>query len=130
MNKPATCSTHRDQARTVRMCATCQRIACEQRIVTRAIDAMLQAGYLLCTNDGDSLRPETPTADRAAIMAEIMEVDDEYLMVYARAHNGTAEGWIRFVYGNDGYDVISDYTTNLEAQLSPVNAYADTQDVR
>lgn len=37
-------------------------------------------------------------------------------------------GWVRFVYGNDGHDVISDYTTNLESVLEPINAYAESLD--
>jgi hypothetical protein len=32
---------------------------------------------------------------------------------------------VRFVYGNDGYDVINDYTVDLEDVLKSVNEYAD-----
>jgi hypothetical protein len=55
-----------------------------------------------------------------AIMGAIMSVDDEYIMVYEKPANygpasksGKRIGWVRLVYGNDGPDVISDYTTNL-----------------
>ena len=36
-------------------------------------------------------------------------------------------GWVWFVYGNDGYDVISDYTANekIEALMVNVNKLAD-----
>ena len=34
-------------------------------------------------------------------------------------------GWVYFVYSNDGHDVISDYTTNLEGLLKKANLLAD-----
>jgi hypothetical protein len=126
MKNPIVCADHRARTVTVRGCQICQRLALEADIVTRTVDALLAAGFLLLTNDGDEIRPSTPTADKAAILAELAEVDDEHLMIYKAQHNGTAEGWVRFVYGNDGWDVISDYTTNFEDVLKPVNAYVDS----
>lgn len=125
------CYTHRDRSAPVRSCATCNRIGVEVDVVTRTVDALLAAGWALATWDGEEVRPAVPTTDRAAILAELMEVDDEYLMGYAhRSHwsdpVGRSGAWVRFVYGNDGYDVISDYTLSLEPELAPVNAYAET----
>lgn len=34
-------------------------------------------------------------------------------------------GWIRLVFGNDGWDLISDYSVNLNSFLKPVNELAD-----
>jgi hypothetical protein len=34
-------------------------------------------------------------------------------------------GWVRFIYGNGGWDVINDYTTNLEPWMTNVDAIAD-----
>ena len=53
-----------------------------------------------------------------------METDDDYLFVY-KAGQSERFGWVRFVYGNDGYDVISDYTINLEKTLKGVNVFAE-----
>lgn len=39
--------------------------------------------------------------------------------------NNREIGWIYLVFGNDGYDVISDYTTNLESFLKPVFELVD-----
>jgi hypothetical protein len=36
-----------------------------------------------------------------------------------------AHGWVRFVYGNDGWDVVSDYTTNLEPHMKNADKLAD-----
>lgn len=37
----------------------------------------------------------------------------------------SVHGWILLVLGNSGYDIISDYTTNLEEFLKNCNALAD-----
>ena len=126
MNAPR-CYQHKDRADLPRLCHTCQRIAVEQEIVTRTIDALLAAGYLLQADiQGGSV--VIPTADRTQLLAELMEVDDEFLGVwfgYPAGGDLRPDAWVRFVYGNDGWGVVSDYTTNLEAVLAPVNAYAE-----
>ncbi len=126
------CFDHKDAATLPRLCRTCQRIAVEAELVTRAVDAFLAAGYLLQADVNEDPRPEKPTGDRGAILAEMMEVDDEFLGVwFGRPAGGDLrpDAWVRFVYGNDGWDVISDYTTNLESILAPVNQYAESLDI-
>lgn len=129
MTKQPRCHQHRNSPELPRLCHICQRIAVEQDIVTRTVDAFLAAGYLLQTDLHDDPRPEKPTADRAAILDEVMEVDDEFLGLFHDEDCGPF-GWVRFVYGNDGWDVISDYTTNLEGVLAPINAYAEQLDAQ
>jgi hypothetical protein len=58
-----------------------------------------------------------------------METDDDRLFVYkVDGPKGRRDwfGWVFFVYGNDGYDVISDYTTNLESSLTATNKLAES----
>lgn len=120
------CYDHKGRVEIPPLCHTCQRLSVESDIVARTIDAMLSAGYFLQTDLRDSARPETPTRDRDTILSEMMETDDEFLGVFECATDELPLGWVRFVYGNDGWDVISDYTVNLESILKPVNEYADT----
>jgi len=86
-------------------------------------------GHARCDGDArwylPALEPTTPTPDSASILEHLMEVDDEHLYVFV-PFNPESVGWVYFVYGNDGYDVISDYTTGLEAILAPVITHADT----
>jgi hypothetical protein len=121
------CYDHRERETMPRLCHTCQRIAVEQDIVTRTVDALLTAGHALNTNAEET---EGPTRERKIILSRLMEVDDEFLTVHTPEDLARGEilpfAWVRFVYGNDGYDVISDYTTNLEKVLKPINDYADT----
>ena len=128
------CSDHKDRAVRPLACRTCSRIHIERAVVVRVVDALLACGYALATDEGEHrFYGETnPSTDRDVVLASLMQTDDEHLGVFeAKEATGTARvckpfGWVRFVYGNDGYDTISDYTTNLDAALEAVNAWTDT----
>ena len=98
------------------------RIAIERKIVTRLIDDLLAAGWELRVYDESEYEPWTRS--RTTVIDDIMNADEDVLYV-RRARDGLS-GWVHLVYGNDGWDVISDYTTNLEPLLAGVNAYAET----
>ena len=99
-----------------------QRI--EQRIASRAVSALLKAGYSLAVCQGDE--DEQPASrDKRDIMNLLGECDEDRIIVYSPAKGRV--GWVHLVYGNDnGETVICDFTTNLEPQLQAVNAYAET----
>lgn len=123
------CHDHKGRPEIPRACSTCQRISIEQDIATRTVDALLAAGYALQTDMMDDPRPAAPTRNRDEILAELMLVDEEFLGAFElgrKDRDKRPDGWVRFTYGNDGWDVMSDYTTNLESVLAPVNAYADS----
>lgn len=94
------------------------RRATEYRIVHKLVGDLLAAGFQLWTCD----RIDIPSAD-VEPMGELFACDEQVLFV---SRPGVPAGWVRLVYGNDGWDVISDYTTNLEKQLAAVNAYAES----
>lgn len=127
------CANHKGTPTQPKGCRTCARIAVERRIVRKVVDDLLAKGYALATDQGDHrfYGECNPSRDRAVILHELMQVDEEHLGVFdAKDATGVERvcqpfGWIYFVYGNDGYDVISDYTTNLEDQLKDVNAMAE-----
>lgn len=131
--KDLRCYDHRDRP-VMPACNTCQRIALEGKIVRMTAKALLDLGYALQVYDGEESRPAQPVTSLPAILAELMETNDEYLLVFhttTTADDQTAidpkcYGWVRFVYGNDGADVISDYTTNLEEDLKAVNDYCQS----
>jgi len=122
------CDKHQDKPEAPKLCHVCQRIAVEHDICTRMVDALLASGFSLNVNNGgqdDELMQAS--RNRSAILAAMFATDVEHLRVYKdTGARMIAVGWILFVYGNDGWDVISDYTTNLDAVLQPVNEYADT----
>lgn len=100
------------------------RMLLERAIVRRTIIALLGAGYEIMVHDGEEV-VLSGSKDAKAIFGAMFGTDEDVLHVStASPQPGGARlvrsGWVRFVYGNDGWDVINDYTTNLEETLKPV----------
>lgn len=88
------------------------RIGIERKIVTAVIDALLAAGFEIAIHNDGGDQLEIPyTRNRAVLRKHIMLTDEDYLVA---RRDDTVSGWIRLVYGNDGWDVICDYTIKLE----------------
>jgi len=84
----------------------------ERQIIVLLVEDILAAGYSLTVNNGveDVLKR---SRDEEAIFAAMSTTDEERLFLHKGAATKTF-GWVRLVYGNDGY-ISSDYTVNLEA---------------
>lgn len=95
----------------------------DKKIVNFCVKSLLQQGCVLSVDDHDD---DTLAVDSSTEASEIIDamlaVDEVHLIV--QTPNGGPKGWAFFVYGNDGYDVINDYTLNLEEVLKPTNDYA------
>jgi hypothetical protein len=98
------------------------RISIERRIVRRVVRAALKAGYTVSIFDSEEWAVKRSTSYRA-VMDNMMQTDEEVMRL--RDKEGNNMGFIFFVYGNDGYDVICDYALSLEEFLKPINDYAD-----
>lgn len=97
------------------------RIKMEQRIVKLTVKTLINAGYELSVFDGEEQTAWTGS-DFKMLHDALMETDEDYL--YTRKDG--KESFVRFVYGNDGWDVINDYGTSLEDVLSPVNTLTES----
>jgi len=97
-----------------------KRIKTERKIVTALIDHALAEGYDLAVFDGETRHPAT--RDRRSIINAAMETDEDRLLLHK---NGDLIGVVCLVYGNDGHDVIADYSVELEPFMAPINAIAD-----
>lgn len=104
------------------MLTLAKRRAVERRIVKRVVKAAFAAGYTLKVDDGEDV---LELNDVASVNKVMFSVDDENLLVFKDKRK---IGRVYFVYGNDGTDVICDYTTNLEAMLADATAFADRLD--
>lgn len=91
----------------------------EKRIARRCILDLIEAGYTVSVYDGEEVTVKCSTKG-TEILAAMMTTDEDYL--FAMDANGKREGWVRFIYGNSGWDVINDYTVNLEDALKRTNA--------
>ena len=96
-----------------------QRQEVEQTIARAVVDALLAADYSLGVNDGDDIVVHH-SRSRAAILATLFNTDEDYLYVYRKTgdqKDKRPDCWVRFVYGNDGWDVVCDYTVALEPYI-------------
>ena len=101
-----------------------RRIAVEQKIARFTVKHLIDAGFTLSVFDGEEVTIKRST-DPVAICNAMNTTDEDYLYVH-RADEKERFGWLYFVYGNDGYDVISDYTTNLDPQMEAINKYSES----
>lgn len=98
------------------MTSVAMRRHVERQIIRRLVLDAFSAGYLISVDNGEE---EFTIMDRVKpVLDACFSVDEEHLHFYK---DGRKVGWVFLVYGNSGYDVISDYSTNLE----PIMAGAD-----
>ncbi len=97
----------------------------EELIARRVISDLLGAGFSISVNDGG----ETTlirSRDAEAVFKAMFTTDEDFLYAVKDTDApGDFSGWVRFIYGNDGYDVVSDYTTNLEPFMGGARELAD-----
>lgn len=93
--------------------AVAKRQRIERAIVRRVVRDLLAAGYTLDVDDGgDGVGLEDATSYKPVIDA-LMNTDEDFLKFKRRLVGLEWQtGWVRFVYGNDGWDVICDYSAN------------------
>jgi hypothetical protein len=98
----------------------------ERRILRQVIADALRLGYVLTVHDGEEVTLRR-SADAAAVMAALMTTDEDYLHLHKFDASGAQaeHGWVRLVYGNDGWDVICDYSVNIEAAVAGASALAE-----
>jgi hypothetical protein len=100
------------------------RQSIERRIVGRIVADALAMGYLVSVNDGEETTLKRST-DRKAIIAAMFTTDEDRLLFH-HPDQKEAFGWIYLVYGNDGWDVVNDYTTNLSVLMTGAERLAET----
>lgn len=85
------------------------RIKLEKKIVRKMCKDGIAKGWTVSVNDGEEWTIKR-SKDMKAIMKAVMTTDEDII----RFRDGTGErvGDVYLVYGNDGWDVISDYSSN------------------
>jgi len=89
------------------------RVKIERRIVKHLVRELLEHNVELSVHDGEE--HHAPTRDAGALFDQLMETDSDTLYVHLIGdHHPMA--MVMLVYGNDGWDVMSDYSISLEHQ--------------
>jgi hypothetical protein len=94
----------------------------ERAIVRRVVKDALKLGYALSVDDGGDEYTVTESRDGKAVLAALMQTDEDHLILN---RDGVQRGWVRFVYGNDGWDVICDYSVRVEDAVVGAEALAE-----
>ncbi len=87
----------------------------EKEIVTAVVKQALAAGFALSVNNGGDEMEIEDVMDESAVLAAMFATDEDLLYF---SKEGKDLGWVLFVYGNGGWDVISDYTLSVEPHLT------------
>lgn len=90
----------------------------ERRIIDEIAKHLIGHGFVLRVFDGEEYVTKR-TSDMKAIHEAIMSTDEDHLFVYP-VNEEQAIGWIHFVYGNDGFDVASNWTDTLSRHIQPI----------
>jgi hypothetical protein len=99
----------------------------EMLIAGKLVRTLLAAGFQISVWDGEAYGIKGSST--AADIIKALRTTDVDVLYCRKDVNGTiTSGCVSLVYGNDGYDVISDNSCSLESVLEPVTAYAETFD--
>lgn len=93
----------------------------ERQIVAKVVMDLLSNGFVLhyyCEDQDENINVLN-ASDKS--LAGLFDYDEQIL--YASRSDCT--GWVRFIYGGDGWDVINDYSVNLDKYLAEANAFAE-----
>jgi hypothetical protein len=93
----------------------------EEQIIRKIIADALAAGYKLSVWDGED-ETVTNSGDAEAVFTALRTTDIDSLYFIK---DNVSIGFVLLVYGNDGHDVISDYTTNVEELIAGANTLAE-----
>lgn len=85
------------------------RLRAERRMVKALVNAILATGCRVNVHDGEELTL-TQSKSRKDIYAALFTTDEDY--IYAIRADGTRVARFDLVYGNTGWDVVSDSSAN------------------
>ena len=130
------CSTHQRTPAPGHKCQTCARLRLERKIMRRTVTDLIAAGYKVSLHNGECYEIINSVSVED-VMKVVMLTDEDYLYVskepvsteYDEERDETKitsgfDSFVRFVYGNSGWDVINDYGVSLDPVLEPVMEYA------
>ena len=96
----------------------------ERQIIQRIVKDALEAGFQITVDDGGD-RTERQAFHRPSRHHGGGDADRRGFPLLQQARLNRSRVGSRLIYGNDGWDVVNDYTTNLEPLLAGATAEAD-----
>jgi hypothetical protein len=93
----------------------------EKSVVSAVVKSALKLGYTISVWDGGDWAIKSSSGYKA-VMEACFSTDEDILVF---RNGGVKVGSVSLVYGNSGYDVISDYSMWLEPMLKNANDVAN-----
>ena len=106
------------------------RTEMERAIALALVVEILAQGHLISINNGGEDNELDHSRDLSAIMDALFASDEDFLYIFEPERGGDlSEGnydhWVRLIYGNDGWDVIADYTVSAEKYMATASRLSD-----
>jgi len=100
------------------------RIKIEKRIVRKIVKDALARNWTVTVHDGEEF-PVRKSTDLKKIIAATFTTDQDTLIF--RDADGNKVGDVALVYGNDGWDVVSDHTSSdvMDEFMAPITELSD-----
>jgi hypothetical protein len=98
----------------------------ERAIAGRFAQTVVDAGLKISVDNGEYISLDK-SDDVEEIVADLMACDMDWLHVF---DGQKRVGTLLLVYGNDGYDVICDYSVSLEAYVKDADRLAEELEMR
>ena len=86
-----------------------RRMRAEKRMASALIKACISRGFYVSVDNGEAVEIDKSRSYKA-VMDVMWQTDEEHVLIYDA--EGKCLGWFFLVYGNDGWDLISDYNAN------------------
>jgi hypothetical protein len=100
------------------------RIKLEKRIVRKLVRALLADGYDIAVDNGGDEYEVGFTDKFTEVINGLFACDEEFLVVQKVKAGETRRSMVHLIYGNDGWDVICDYSCSLESIVDPISDWA------
>lgn len=88
----------------------------EREIATKLIGALISAGYVISCDISDDVLEFDHSTDREGILAYLFQLEMAELHVFKEG----SRAWLRLIFGEDGWDVVQDYSASLEPLIDPI----------
>jgi hypothetical protein len=88
----------------------------DREIATKLVDAFLADGYTITCDLQDGQPEFERSTDRDGILEYLWQVEIAELW----AHKGRKRGWLRLIFDEEGWDLVQDYSVDLEHIVDPI----------
>lgn len=88
----------------------------DREIATKVVGALITDGYTITCD----LQDDEPEFVRSTDVDGILDYMWQVEWVEMNVHKENSRGWLRLIFGENGFDLVQDYTVDLEHIIEPI----------